>query len=114
MKKIVGFIPTTTKIIGFGTVIYTDDDHELYFHVLDGVSKKIIDFEILEGTPVKMSFLPTQFHKSIDIGSLAVFVINGQHEIFIGDCDDLKPYYEVIANKSKKDFIKELNAIFEI
>jgi hypothetical protein len=114
MKKIIGFIPTPAKAFGFGIPIYVDHDDELYFHKLDKDSNVIIGFENLEGTPRKMLYLPDQFHKIIDIGSSAIFVISGKCEIFVGNRDDLQLYYEVIASKSGENFIKELNLVFKI
>ena len=114
MKKIIGFIPTAAKAFGFGIPIYTDHDDELYFHKLDKDSKIIIGFENLEGTPRKMLYLPDQFHKILDIGSPAMFAISGKCEIFIGNRDDLRPYYEIIVSKSGENFIKGLKSVLEI
>jgi hypothetical protein len=116
MKKIIGFIPSPNKTFGFGIPIYADYDNswELYFHKLDKESRIIINFENFEGIPVKMLELPTQFHKVLDIGSPAIFAISGKCEIFIGNRDDLKPYYEIIVNKAGKNFAEEFKIIFEI
>lgn len=114
MKKIIGFIPTAVKAFGFGIPIYADHDDEFYFHKLDKDSRIIIDFQILEGTPRKLLYLPKQFQKAIEIGSPAIFAISGKCEIFVGNRDDLKPYYEVIISKSGENFIKELNLLLEI
>lgn len=114
MKKIIGFIPTAAEAFGFGIPIYTDHDDELYFHKLDKDSKIIIGFENFEGTPVKMLCLPNQFHKILDIGSPAMFAISGKCEIFIGNRDDLRPYYDIIINKAGKHFAEELKFVFEI
>lgn len=113
MKKIIGFIPTATKAFGFGIPIYADNDYELYFHKLDKDSRIIIGFESFEGTPRKMLYLPKQFHKILDIGSPAIFAISGKCEIFVGNRDDLQPYYDVIINKAGKHFIEELKSVFE-
>lgn len=114
MKKIIGFIPTAAKAFGFGIPIYADHNDELYFHKLDKESKVIIDFENLEGVPRKMVYLSQQFHKTLDIGSPAIFAISGKCEIFVGNRDDLRPYYEIIINRAGKHFIEELKSVFEI
>ena len=116
MKKIIGFIPTAAKAFGFGIPVYTDynDSGELYFHKLDKESKVIIDFENFGGIPRRMLYLSNQFHRTLDVGSPAIFAISGKCEIFIGDRDDLRPYYEIIINKAGKHFSEELRSVFEI
>ncbi|MFA4942617.1 MAG: hypothetical protein WC564_03215 [Patescibacteria group bacterium] len=114
MKKIIGFIPTPTQNFGFGIPIYGDHDNELYFHKLDKESKIIIDFEHFEGRPIQMIYLPEQFHEVLSIGSQAIFVISGKNEIFVGNRDDLKPYYKAIISKAGEHFIKELKSMLKI
>jgi len=114
MKEIIGFVPTFTKFFSFGIPVYVDDDcnSNIYFHILDEKSKEIVNFQKIEGAPVGMFALPVQFRKLVDIGSPAIFAITAKHEIFVGNRNDIQPYYDVIISKAGKNFIEEFKTIF--
>jgi hypothetical protein len=116
MKKIIGFIPppSSTRDFAFGIPVYADSSvgGEWYFHVLDEKSKRIINFQNTGGRPVRMLGLPDKFCKLVDLYSKAIFVVVGNSAIFVGNCDDLKPYYEVIVDKAGEHFAEEFKTIF--
>jgi hypothetical protein len=114
MKKIVGFIPSPGNAIGFGIPVYVDcdSDSDLYYHVLDEKSEKIVNFERVKETPVEMVRVP--FINFVNIGDLAIFAISGKCEIFIGNIGVLELYAPAIIRRAGKNFIEEFKSILKI
>ena len=113
MRKLIGFILPPLKSLSFGIPVYRNEAGFLEFHVLDEKAKIIKGFTGNLGKSEKIIELPELFHRNVEEGSPALFIISSSSFLFFGTAEELKPHLDGIKKLAGKSFIEELNLIIK-